>query len=103
VATPKKYSAFSKSDSKSIESQYQRLLAAAEDDAGHTREAGVGAHVSEDILRRDGREKRSLNSRNPTQVPVNEDFLFDVNIEERELAPVYWLGPIYEGKVISMV
>lgn len=30
------------------------------------------------------------------RVPVNEDFLFDVNIERRELAPVYWLGPIYE-------
>ncbi len=30
------------------------------------------------------------------RVPVNEDFLFDVDIEQRELAPVYWLGPIYE-------
>lgn len=32
-----------------------------------------------------------------TNVPVNEDFLFDVGIEARELAPVYWLGPVYEG------
>ena len=24
------------------------------------------------------------------------DFLFDVDIENRELSPVYWLGPIYE-------
>ena len=30
------------------------------------------------------------------KVPVNEDFLFDVDIERRELAPTYWLGPIYE-------
>ena len=30
------------------------------------------------------------------KVPVNEDFLFDVDIEERELAPTYWLGPIYD-------
>lgn len=29
-------------------------------------------------------------------MPVNEDFLFDVDIQERELAPVYWLGPVYE-------
>jgi hypothetical protein len=29
-------------------------------------------------------------------VPVNEDFLFDVDVEERELSPAYWLGPIYE-------
>jgi hypothetical protein len=30
------------------------------------------------------------------RVPVQEDFLFDVDIEIRELSPVYWLGPIYE-------
>ena len=30
------------------------------------------------------------------KVPVNEDYLFDVDIEERELAPTYWLGPIYD-------
>lgn len=27
---------------------------------------------------------------------MNEDFLFDVDIEERELAPAYWEGPTYE-------
>lgn len=37
--------------------------------------------------------------RTGTRVPVNEDFLFDVDIEKRELAPVYWLGPIYDGKL----
>lgn len=31
-----------------------------------------------------------------TKVPVQEDYLFDVDIERRELLPVYWLGPIYE-------
>lgn len=31
-----------------------------------------------------------------TKVPVNEDFLFDVDIEERELSPIFWLGPVYE-------
>lgn len=30
------------------------------------------------------------------KVPVNEDFLFDVDIDHRELAPTYWLGPIYD-------
>ena len=30
------------------------------------------------------------------KVPVNEDFLFDVDVEARELAPAYWLGPIYD-------
>jgi hypothetical protein len=32
------------------------------------------------------------------KVPVNEDYLFDVDIERRELAPVYWLGPVYDVK-----
>ena len=31
-----------------------------------------------------------------SKVPVNEDFLFDVDIENRELAPAYWFGPIYD-------
>lgn len=30
------------------------------------------------------------------KIPVNEDFLFDVDIQARELAPTYWLGPIYD-------
>ncbi|KAI9373132.1 DDHD domain-containing protein [Aspergillus egyptiacus] len=32
----------------------------------------------------------------PVKVPVNEDYLFDVNINQRELAPAYWVGPVYE-------
>jgi hypothetical protein len=33
-----------------------------------------------------------------TKVPVNEDYLFDVEIETRELAPAYWMGPVYDVK-----
>lgn len=29
---------------------------------------------------------------------MNEDYLFDVEIETRELAPSYWLGPVYDVK-----
>lgn len=29
------------------------------------------------------------------RVPVNEDYLFDVDVRQRELAPAYWLGPVY--------
>jgi hypothetical protein len=31
-------------------------------------------------------------------VPVNEDYLFDVDVEGRELGPVYWPGPVYDVK-----
>lgn len=30
------------------------------------------------------------------KVPVNEDHLFEVDITERELGPIYWRGPTYE-------
>ena len=41
-------------------------------------------------------ESTSLEKGGRIKVPVNEDFLFDVDIEARELAPTYWLGPIYD-------
>lgn len=83
-ARPKKFTALSPADSRRLEARYQRLLEATEDArtgpaaraarpdaAGQTPKAGI-------------------------RVAVNEDFLFDVDIEERELAPVYWLGPVYD-------
>lgn len=48
------------------------------------------------------RQNTSINDSTNTEkggsikVPVNEDFLFDVDVERRELAPAYWLGPIYD-------
>lgn len=41
-------------------------------------------------------EKSNLEKGGPVKVPVNEDYLFDVDVEHRELAPAYWLGPIYD-------
>ncbi|CAG8683263.1 5718_t:CDS:10 [Dentiscutata erythropus] len=31
-----------------------------------------------------------------TKVPCNEDYLFEVDVDKREIQPVYWSGPIYE-------
>lgn len=70
VTVPKKFVAFSHRDSGSIESKYQRLL----EDLAATEEEPFDV-----------------------KVPVKEDLLFDVDIAKRELAPAYWLGPIYEG------
>jgi len=73
------------SDSDSIEAAYQKLLEGAE------------------TQRTNPPSKRKLSSASgknvesdETHVPVNEDYLFDVDIAERELSPVYWLGPVYE-------
>ena len=38
----------------------------------------------------------AASSSTSTKVAVNEDYLFDVDVEKRELAPAYWLGPIYD-------
>lgn len=69
---PQKFTPFSVRDSAAIESAFQKL--ADRDDSATG--AGEPSHV--------------------TKVPVNEDYLFDVVIEKRELEPAYWLGPVYE-------
>ncbi|KAJ3538750.1 hypothetical protein NM208_g5770 [Fusarium decemcellulare] len=101
-APPKKYSAFSPSDSNTLEAEYQRLLEAMEDNRsqapGNTRlpsrkrKAEATGEITEQALGLDGPHASAV------RVPVNEDFLFDVDIETRELGPVYWLGPVYEGR-----
>jgi DDHD domain len=71
---PKKFTPFSAHDSTSIETAFQKLADRHASDQGDI-------HSTEPKL---------------TKVPVNEDYLFDVVIEKRELEPAYWLGPIYE-------
>ncbi|KAI8953485.1 DDHD domain-containing protein [Xylaria longipes] len=104
-AVPKKFAAFSKVDSRSLENAYQRLLEEMESDRGkgvagqHTRTRS-SSHRSHGVSVEDAPNTAfDGDAENPPsglRIPVNEDFLFDVNIEQRELAPVYWLGPIYE-------
>lgn len=71
AAAPKKFVGFSTSDSQAIERAFQSL------DTNRP-------------LKDDKSEPTC------TKVPVNEDYLFDVHIEKRELGPAYWLGPVYE-------
>ena len=103
---PKKYVAFSNSDSRSIESAYQRLVD--EEEAAARKEDVTGdiadaePRVTEAIPEIGSTKNTSINDSTgqeqggQVKVPVNEDFLFDVDIESRELAPTYWLGPIYD-------
>lgn len=74
---PKKFIPFSSRDSQSIEATFQKL---SEIEDSHTDEKA----------RRDALKQVS------TKVPVNEDYLFDVDVEARELSPAYWIGPVYE-------
>lgn len=74
---PKKFIPFSLKDSQAIEGTFQSLV----------ENEGVGH----------GKGKDEKEGQKPsTKVAVNEDYLFDVDVEERELAPAYWIGPVYE-------
>lgn len=99
---PKKYSSFSNHDSRAIETAFQKL-SSKEDATERKRLSGYGGDLgladSGDLGGGvpDPRNEGTAGGKQPTvKVPVNEDFLFDVDIGERELAPAYWLGPVYE-------
>ncbi len=100
---PKKFVAFSSHDSRSIEQSFQKLLDEEEQRASGTSTFNGAKSISGD-RGSDSRvqQNSSINDAISTEkggkikVPVNEDYLFDVDIERRELAPTYWLGPIYE-------
>ncbi|KAL8780214.1 MAG: hypothetical protein Q9194_001045 [Teloschistes cf. exilis] len=105
VAAPKKYVAFSARDSRAIESTFRRAVEAEdsnvqESDQGGRREDEALRHSSTNAVSGQtntspGEDVNNIEN-SPSRVPVNEDFLFDVDIEKRELAPTYWLGPIYD-------
>lgn len=96
---PKKYAAFSKRDSKALEVAFNKL-ADEEDAVGRAQLHGDGGDI--------GTAKSPLPAQKPNiglndgdepgkvKVPVNEDYLFDVDVERRELLPAYWLGPVYD-------
>jgi hypothetical protein len=93
-AVAKKFIPFSESDSRSIEAAFQKV--AEEEDVSGSSRLLRGANPENQKL---GELKdRDGNVACPVKVPVNEDYLFDVQIEARELIPAYWLGPVYDVK-----
>lgn len=72
---PKKFVHFPARDSQSIEGTFQKLS---------------------DIQEAHQHNKPKLKETVSSKVPVNEDFLFMVDVEQRELSPIYWIAPVYE-------
>ncbi|KAL2264983.1 hypothetical protein VTJ83DRAFT_7493 [Remersonia thermophila] len=91
---PKKFVAFSASDSRAIEAAYQDRLLQLEREK--SQKEGHGSRSGKRSRAVSAESARDAGAVTKTTVPVNEDFLFDVSIEDRELAPVYWDGPVYE-------
>ncbi|KAA6413064.1 MAG: hypothetical protein FRX48_02808 [Lasallia pustulata] len=99
---PKKFVAFSPRDSRAIESAFQKL--ADEEDEAVRKESSIAdfggsrAHAISEVGSKNNTsidDSTGKEQGGSVKVPVNEDFLFDVDVENRELAPTYWLGPIY--------
>ncbi|KAF2862969.1 DDHD-domain-containing protein [Piedraia hortae CBS 480.64] len=95
LAAPKKYTPFSVRDSKAIEAAFQKSLENDDDTSTRTSEQQSG-DVGSQSLSKLSRNMIPSSGAGNVKVPVNEDYLFDVDVDARELAPTYWLGPIYE-------
>jgi hypothetical protein len=110
---PKKFAPFTARDSRSIEAAFQkpaepRDVPLIQESTGDITElAGTpGSTARETTPTALGGCRKNTSVREPNKpvnieeelvkVPVNEDFLFDVDIDNRELAPTYWLGPVYD-------
>jgi hypothetical protein len=89
---------FSQHDSRAIELAYQGMIEDEEDgvldgtESTHRSSAAAPGNKENTSINEAGDLE---NAGGRVKVPVNEDYLFDVDVERRELAPVYWLGPIY--------
>ncbi|TVY22406.1 putative phospholipase, mitochondrial [Lachnellula hyalina] len=94
AAAPKKFVTFSAHDSRAIETAYQKLVEEHHDGRNEDRSNGKRhSRIPSTNLDAPEREDKA-----GLKIPVHEDFLFDVDIQNRELAPAYWLGPIFEVK-----
>jgi hypothetical protein len=82
---PKKWIPFSTSDSDAVEAAFQKRA-----DVANAAETSKSPKTPD--------KEGSTDKATTTKVSVNEDYLFDVEIETRELAPSYWLGPVYDVK-----
>ncbi|KAI9816675.1 MAG: hypothetical protein M1826_001749 [Phylliscum demangeonii] len=103
LPVPKKYVPFSAKDSRSVETGYETVVRQEDEKAASKHEVFPASSKVKNIQIHDAYENKvpdhgtsGSGSANSTRIPVNEDYLFDVNIQERELAPVYWLGPVYD-------
>ncbi|TGO09408.1 hypothetical protein BTUL_0166g00040 [Botrytis tulipae] len=102
AAPPKKFVTFSEHDSRAIEAAYQKLVEDY-DNGRDPRSRAYSGNLDQTAGSAGEKGNTSINEAGNNEeadrsikVPVHEDFLFDVDIEKRELAPVYWLGAIFD-------
>jgi len=93
LPTPKKWNPFSAKDTARIEAAFQKLPDCEPieviGNGDRSRLRGKASRSPDEVDDRD-------NTTKVAKVPVNEDYLFDVDVPNRELLPAYWLGPVYQ-------
>ncbi|KAA8893513.1 DDHD domain-containing protein [Sphaerosporella brunnea] len=89
---PAKFVPFGARDSRAIEIAFQKLSEEEEiaESTRYKRASAIELFQDWDASKLDQAPKKEA------KVFVNEDYLFDVDIKKRELAPVYWEGPVYD-------
>ncbi|RPA76040.1 hypothetical protein BJ508DRAFT_242805, partial [Ascobolus immersus RN42] len=93
VKKPKQYVAFTALDSAAIEDAYQKLIAEEDAALANPKTEADLSHGIEGL----GLTAQEVEAREKERrVPVNEDYLFDVDVKRRELVPAYWVGSTYD-------
>lgn len=93
---PKKFMTFSAKDSAAIETAHQKLVEE-EYDRSITQSRGRTNGSRSAVNTAESDDAQNLDSwRSQKQIPVLEDYLFDVDLSSFELAPAYWIGPVFE-------
>lgn len=85
---------FSTRDSRSIETAFEHLVE--RENSATLPESQENSSETTPMQNSSINDSTAIEKGGLVKVPVNEDFLFDVDVEARELAPAYWLGPIYD-------
>ncbi|KAI5850613.1 DDHD domain-containing protein [Tricharina praecox] len=97
---PSKFVAFCARDSRAIEAAFQKLSEEEElaESTKYKRASAIELFTDASVGTGSFGGFGKPSQEKEVKVPVNEDYLFDVDIKRRELGPVYWEGPVYEVK-----
>ncbi|KAI5809481.1 DDHD domain-containing protein [Pyronema omphalodes] len=88
IKLPTKFVPFGLRDSRAIEAAFQKL--SDEEEAAESQKYKRASAI--DLYN----EEATKPEEKEVRVPVNEDYLFDVDVKKRELMPMYWEGPVYD-------
>ncbi|KAJ3150475.1 hypothetical protein HDU86_006648 [Geranomyces michiganensis] len=93
---PATWKTFSARDSANLEAAYQLTKGRQDGAATSTTHSTTNSSDNVNDTARHNTSPRSLKGLPSSKVPVNEDQLFEADVERLETHPVYWHGPTYD-------